>query len=167
MEAERSRVAHKALQTQLTTLSELSALGSVIEHVSVFLLSSNEAIREICSLDELLEMIEVRKGNFWGKLFKGNNEKSKIKKKAGRDPPGISSPTILLTNLDGCQVDAGRSSSIRPMGSVWTSPLGRPRTHIPETVTASARCWADITALGRGDHIQIWGLRPITSSRTI
>ncbi|EGG12495.1 uncharacterized protein MELLADRAFT_46530 [Melampsora larici-populina 98AG31] len=82
MEAERFRVAHKALPTQVTTLSELSALESVIvKHVAAFLLGSNEAIREICSLDELLEMIEVRKGNFWGKLFKGNTEKSKIKKK--------------------------------------------------------------------------------------
>lgn len=82
MEAERFRVAHKALPTQVTTLSELSALESVIvKHVAAFLLASNEAIREICTLDELLEMIEVRKGNFWGKLFKGNNEKAKIKKK--------------------------------------------------------------------------------------
>ncbi|KAH9810617.1 hypothetical protein DFH28DRAFT_932727 [Melampsora americana] len=54
-----------------------------------------------------------------------------VQRTAGRDPPGISGPTILLTNLDGCQVDAGRTSSIRPMGSVRTSPLGHPRTHIP------------------------------------
>jgi len=83
MEAEQFREQHKPLPTQVATLSELSALESVIvKHVAALTLASDSsAIKDVTSLDELLEIIEARKGNFWGKLFKGGNDKAKIKKK--------------------------------------------------------------------------------------
>jgi hypothetical protein len=83
MEAEQFREQQKPLPTQVATLSELSALESVIvKHVAALTLASDSsAIRDDTSLDELLEIIEARKGNFWGKLFKGGNDKAKIKKK--------------------------------------------------------------------------------------
>lgn len=83
MEAEQFREQHKPLPTQVATLSELSALESIIvKHVAALTLASeSSAIKDDTSLDELLEIIEARKGNFWGKLFKGSNDKAKIKKK--------------------------------------------------------------------------------------
>ncbi|KAA1094676.1 hypothetical protein PGT21_028070 [Puccinia graminis f. sp. tritici] len=83
MEAEQFREQQKPLPTQVATLSELSALESVIvKHVAALTLASeSSAIKDDTSLDELLEIIEARKGNFWGKLFKGGNDKAKIKKK--------------------------------------------------------------------------------------
>ncbi|WAQ82252.1 hypothetical protein PtA15_2A569 [Puccinia triticina] len=83
MEAEQFKEQRKPLPTQVATLSELSALESVIvKHVAALTLASeSSAIKDDTSLDELLEIIEARKGNFWGKLFKGGNDKAKIKKK--------------------------------------------------------------------------------------
>ncbi|KAH9446491.1 hypothetical protein Pst134EA_030408 [Puccinia striiformis f. sp. tritici] len=67
----------------IATLSEPSALESVIvRHVATLILASeSSAIKDDTSLDKLLEIIKARKGNFWGKLFKGGNNKTKIKKK--------------------------------------------------------------------------------------
>ncbi|KAI8451109.1 hypothetical protein BY996DRAFT_6432242 [Phakopsora pachyrhizi] len=83
MEAEQFREQRKPLPTQVSTLSELSALESVIvKHVAALTLASeSSSIKDETSLDELLEIIEARKGNFWGKLFKGGNDKAKVKKK--------------------------------------------------------------------------------------
>lgn len=91
MEAEQFREQHKPLPTQVATLSELSALESVIvKHVAALMLASESSgMRDETSLDELMEIIEVRKGNFWGKLFKGGNDKSKIKKKGGSTYLGL------------------------------------------------------------------------------
>lgn len=81
MEAEQLREQHRPLPSQTTMLGELSALESVIvKHVAALSLA-NSAIKDETTLDELLEIVETRKGNFWGKLFKGGNEKNKIKKK--------------------------------------------------------------------------------------
>ncbi|MBW0502961.1 hypothetical protein O181_042676 [Austropuccinia psidii MF-1] len=83
MEAEQFREQCKPLPSQVVTLSELSPFESVIvKHVvALTLASENSPIRDETSLDELLEIIEARKGNFWGKLFKGGNDKTKVKKK--------------------------------------------------------------------------------------
>ncbi|KAH9440320.1 hypothetical protein Pst134EB_030939 [Puccinia striiformis f. sp. tritici] len=81
--SEQFREQHKPLPTQVATLSEPSALESVIvRHVATLILASeSSAIKDDTSLDKLLEIIKARKGNFWGKLFKGGNNKTKIKKK--------------------------------------------------------------------------------------
>ncbi|KPV75517.1 uncharacterized protein RHOBADRAFT_36373 [Rhodotorula graminis WP1] len=64
-------------------LSELSALEYfIVKHVAAVLLSSeSSALRDAAPLDELLEMIDARKNTFWGKLFKGGQEKKSVKKK--------------------------------------------------------------------------------------
>ncbi|GAA5842625.1 hypothetical protein JCM9279_003642 [Rhodotorula babjevae] len=64
-------------------LSELSALEYfIVKHVAAVLLSSeSSALRDAAPLDDLLEMIDARKNTFWGKLFKGGQEKKSVKKK--------------------------------------------------------------------------------------
>ena len=64
-------------------LSELSALEYfIVKHVAALMLASNDsAFKDVAPLDDLLDMIDARKNTFWGKLFKGGNEKKNIKKK--------------------------------------------------------------------------------------
>ncbi|GAA5861735.1 hypothetical protein JCM3774_002689 [Rhodotorula dairenensis] len=65
-------------------LSELSALESfIVKHVAAVLLSSETSpLRDVVTLDELLDIIDARKNTFWGKLFKpGGGEKKKVPKK--------------------------------------------------------------------------------------
>lgn len=69
-------------------LSELSALEYfIVKHVAAVLLASeSSALREIVTLEELLEMIDARKNTFWGKLFKGGEKKKEVKKKGAFVP---------------------------------------------------------------------------------
>ncbi|GAA6027221.1 hypothetical protein JCM8097_002498 [Rhodosporidiobolus ruineniae] len=64
-------------------LSELSALEYfIVKHVAAVLLASEaSALREIVTLEELLEIIDARKNTFWGKLFKAGEKKKEVKKK--------------------------------------------------------------------------------------
>jgi len=63
-------------------LSELSALEYfIVKHAAALALSESSAFRNVTSLDELLEVIDAKKNNFWGKLFKTGQEKKPIKKK--------------------------------------------------------------------------------------
>ncbi|KAK4703927.1 hypothetical protein P7C70_g2288, partial [Phenoliferia sp. Uapishka_3] len=67
-----------------TLLSELSALEYfIVKHVAALMLSENVAFRDVAPLDELLDIIDARKNTFWGKLFKGGNEKKREVKKKG------------------------------------------------------------------------------------
>lgn len=88
VEAEQAREQHRPLpgragQTQL--LSELSALEYlIVKHAAAITLASDiHPYREFAQLDELLDIIDVKKNNFWGKLFKGSGEKKKDVKKKG------------------------------------------------------------------------------------
>ncbi|BGP16088.1 Rho-type GTPase activating protein Rga1 [Rhodosporidiobolus nylandii] len=63
-------------------LSELSALEFfIVKHVAAVLLASEPSLREVITLEELLEIIDARKNTFWGKLFKGGEKKKEVKKK--------------------------------------------------------------------------------------
>lgn len=80
MEAEQRRFASPRTGT---LLSELSALEYfIVKHVAALMLSSeNSPFKDVVPLDELLDIIDARKNTFWGKLFKGGNEKKNVKKK--------------------------------------------------------------------------------------
>ncbi|GAA5899433.1 hypothetical protein JCM6882_009115 [Rhodosporidiobolus microsporus] len=64
-------------------LSELSALEYfIVKHVAAVLLASEvSALKDVITLEELLEIIDARKNTFWGKLFKGGEKKKEVKKK--------------------------------------------------------------------------------------
>ncbi|KAI5475752.1 Rho GTPase-activating protein [Pseudohyphozyma bogoriensis] len=84
MEAEQAREQHRFIpQRTGALLSELSALEYfIVKHVAALMLASEQsAFREFAPLDELLDIIDARKNTFWGKLFKGGNEKKNVKKK--------------------------------------------------------------------------------------
>lgn len=84
MEAEQAREQRRLLPGRSgMLLSELSALEYfIVKHVAALMLASNDsAFKDVAPLDDLLDMIDARKNTFWGKLFKGGNEKKNIKKK--------------------------------------------------------------------------------------
>jgi hypothetical protein len=68
-----------------TYFSELSALESfIIRHIAV--LSIEPLVRDYFNMEELLDLIETRKGGFWGKFgkaFKPPKEDKKLGKKKG------------------------------------------------------------------------------------
>lgn len=87
MEAEQAREQQRPLprHSQNRLLSELSHLEYfIVKHAAAITLASEVApYREFAQLDELLDIIDAKKNNFWGKLFKGsgNKDKKEVKKK--------------------------------------------------------------------------------------
>lgn len=84
-EAAQALEQHRALPRQKATpfIAELAPLElAIVKHAAVVILYRS-ALRDSFELDELLEMVEVRKGGFWGKLFKGSGGGAKGKTKKG------------------------------------------------------------------------------------
>lgn len=89
IEAEQAREQHRPVlrQGQGALLSELSALQYIIvKHVAALTLGSDDSpFRDLAPTDDLLDLIDDRKGGkndtFWGKIFKGGNDKKSGKKK--------------------------------------------------------------------------------------
>jgi hypothetical protein len=82
MEAAQAREQHRSLprQSQVPFIAELSALElAIVKHCAVLVLHGSP-LRNEFDLDEMLELIEVKKSGFFAKFFKGGNDK-KIKKK--------------------------------------------------------------------------------------
>lgn len=88
MEAEQAREQHGDLprHTQML-LSELSALEYfIVKHAAAITLASDlppYSDFDAAGLDELLDIIDAKKNNFWGKLFKGSSKDKKEVKKKG------------------------------------------------------------------------------------
>jgi len=67
-------------QSSIPYIAELTPLELVIvKHAAVVILQRSP-LRDQLDLDEILEMVEVKKQGFWLKLFKGNDKKN-VKKK--------------------------------------------------------------------------------------
>ena len=67
-------------QSMVPYIAELTPLElAIVRHAAVVVLYRSP-LRDQVDLDEILEMVEVKKQGFWGKLFKGNDKKN-IKKK--------------------------------------------------------------------------------------
>ncbi|TFK51741.1 hypothetical protein OE88DRAFT_1464684 [Heliocybe sulcata] len=82
VEAAQAREQHRSLprQTSVPYVAELSALElAIMKHAAVLALTKSP-LKDQFDLDEILELIEVKKSGFWGKLFKGDNKKN-VKKK--------------------------------------------------------------------------------------
>ena len=84
MEVEQAREQHRArsgssLKPLVCELPPFHAF--IAKHVALVLIERS-AMREHCP-ENLSDLIEGKKNTFWGKLFKGTNEKEKKKKQAG------------------------------------------------------------------------------------
>jgi hypothetical protein len=67
-------------QSMAPYIAELTPLElTIVRHAATVVLYRSP-LRDQVDLDDILEMVEVKKQGFWGKLFKGNDKKN-IKKK--------------------------------------------------------------------------------------
>lgn len=83
MEAAQAREQQRSLPRQgsIPYIAELSALElAIVKHCAVLTLHRSP-LKDQFDLDEILELVEVKKGGFWNKLFKGGNDKKNVKKK--------------------------------------------------------------------------------------
>lgn len=81
MEAAQAREQQRSLprENAIPYIAELNALElAIVKHAAVLALSKSP-LKDQIDLDELLEMVEMKKSGFWNKLFKA--EKKNIKKK--------------------------------------------------------------------------------------
>jgi hypothetical protein len=68
-------------QNSIPYIAELSAVElAIVKHCAVLALTRSP-LKDHFDLDEILEMIEIKKSGFWNKLFKGDKDKKNIKKK--------------------------------------------------------------------------------------
>lgn len=74
------RQAQEQGQDERPLLSSLNPLQSlIIKHFALLQLEKS-GIGHLIELDEVLELLESRKGQWWNKIFKGNDKKDKKKK---------------------------------------------------------------------------------------
>lgn len=81
VEVAQAREQQRSLPRESATpyIAELSTLElAIVKHCAVLMLTRSP-LKDF-DLDEILEMVEVKKAGFWGKLFKGDNKKN-VKKK--------------------------------------------------------------------------------------
>lgn len=81
MEAAQAREQQRSLprENSIPYLAELSALElAIVKHCAVLALTRSP-LKDQCDLDELLEMVEIKKSGFWNRIFKA--DKKNIKKK--------------------------------------------------------------------------------------
>lgn len=82
LESEQAREQHRSLPRQAgkPLLGELSPLELlIIKHFAVLALQRSP-LKDQFDLDDILELLEIKKNTFWNKLFKGNDKKN-VKKK--------------------------------------------------------------------------------------
>lgn len=95
-------------QSAVPYISGLSALElAIVKHCALLALLRSP-IRDQVDLDEILELIETKKGGFWNKLFKAGDKKN-VKKKGVF---GI--PLELLVEREGCESVLGATR--KPLG---------------------------------------------------
>ncbi len=83
VEAAQAREQHRSLPRQgsIPFIAELSPVELAIVKHSAVLALQRSSLRDQFDLDEILELVEVKKSSFWNKLFKPGNDKKSVKKK--------------------------------------------------------------------------------------
>lgn len=85
VEVAQARAQHRSLprENSIPNIAELSALElAVIKHAAVVILMRSP-LKEFLDMDEIYELLELKKGGFWNKLFKAGNSAQKNVKKKG------------------------------------------------------------------------------------
>ena len=83
VEAAQAREQRRSLpsQSSIPYVGDLSPLQlAVVKHAAVLVLQRSP-LRDQFDLDEILELVEVKKSSFWKQLFKAGNDKKNLKKK--------------------------------------------------------------------------------------
>ncbi|KAI0629290.1 RhoGAP-domain-containing protein [Trametes polyzona] len=83
VEAAQAREQRRSLPSQSATpyIAELNPVQlAIVKHAAVLVLQRSP-LRDQFDLDEILELVELKKSSFWNKLFKPGNDKKNVKKK--------------------------------------------------------------------------------------
>ena len=83
VEAAQAREQRRSLpsQSSIPYIGDLNPLQlAIVKHCAVLVLQRSP-LRDQFDLDEILELVEVKKSSFWNKLFKPGNDKKNVKKK--------------------------------------------------------------------------------------
>lgn len=83
VEAAQAREQRRSLPNQNATpyIAELNPVQlAIVKHCAVSVLQRSP-LRDQFDLDEILELVELKKSSFWNKLFKPGNDKKNVKKK--------------------------------------------------------------------------------------
>ncbi|KZT65621.1 RhoGAP-domain-containing protein [Daedalea quercina L-15889] len=106
VEAAQAREQRRSLprQSSIPFIAELSTLElAVVKHCAVLALQRSP-LKDQFDLDEILELLEIKKSSFWNRLFKPGNDKKNVKKK------GIFGvPLELLVEREGAESLLGAS----------------------------------------------------------
>lgn len=81
VEVAQARAQHRSLprESSIPSLAELSPLESaIVKHAAVVILMRSP-LKDQLDMDEICELLELKKGGFWNKLFKA--DKKNVKKK--------------------------------------------------------------------------------------
>ncbi|KAI0693199.1 RhoGAP-domain-containing protein [Cerioporus squamosus] len=83
VEAAQAREQRRSLpsQSSIPYIAELTPLQLAIVKYCAVLVLQRSPLRNEFDLDEILELVEVKKSSFWNKLFKPGNDKKNLKKK--------------------------------------------------------------------------------------
>jgi len=86
--------------------------GLILKHFALLQLQKS-SIAHLIELDEVLELLEVRKNQWWNKIFKGNNKKDQ--KKKGKSPAKVLSEKELMEyrRIWSPHRDSGREDRVR------------------------------------------------------
>ncbi|KAL6304596.1 hypothetical protein BKA93DRAFT_269479 [Sparassis latifolia] len=83
VEAAQAREQHRSLprESLIPFIAELNPVElAIVKHCAVLVLMRSP-LREQMDLDEILELVEIKKSSFWNKLFKQGSDKKNVKKK--------------------------------------------------------------------------------------
>lgn len=83
VEAEQARLTHRNTTSgdDRPLISELSSLDALIVKHFALLALTKSILAPYIDLEEMLELVEVRKNQWWNKIFKGGKDKKDIKRK--------------------------------------------------------------------------------------
>ena len=83
VEAAQAREQRRSLpsQSSIPYIAELTPLQLAIVKYCAVLVLQRSPLRNEFDLDEILELVEVKKSSFWNKLFKPGSDKKNLKKK--------------------------------------------------------------------------------------
>lgn len=98
VEAAQAREQRRSLPSQSTTpyVAELNPVQlAIVKHCAVLVLQRSP-LRDQFDLDEILELVELKKSSFWNKLFKPGNDKKNVKKKGEWGNEGAPCSRTLL-----------------------------------------------------------------------
>ncbi|KAG2011466.1 rho GTPase activator [Coprinopsis cinerea AmutBmut pab1-1] len=109
MEEAQAREQHRSLPRESSTpfIAELSPLElAIVKHFAVLQLSRSP-LKDTFDLDEILEMVEMKKSGFWNKLFNKGDSKKALKKKGV-----FGVPLELLVEREGADSMLGASRGV-------------------------------------------------------